>query len=111
MRPLGALVFAVAAGGAAWLAVANRDTAIVSLNALAPGDPASSAALPVYAILFAGIAIGLIAGAGYMLVSQARLHRRLREAEARAGRLQHLLGEEVSGRGTLPAAPPARISD
>lgn len=104
MRPLGALVFVILAAAAAWLAIANRQMVAFSLDALRPGSPASTIALPLFAVLLFGALAGLVIGAAYMLTRQRALHRELRAERERAERLQRLLGDETLGK----AAPVSR---
>lgn len=112
MRPLGALVFALLAGIAAWLAVANRQAVTFSLDALRPGAPVSSVELPLFAVLLLGALVGLIVGALYMLGRQRTLKRAVKAERDRADRLQRLLADETLGRTAPPVRPQlSRISD
>jgi uncharacterized integral membrane protein len=112
MRPVGALVFALLAGIAAWLAVANRQAVTFSLDALRPGSPVSSVELPLFAVLLLGALVGLIVGALYMLGRQRTLKRAVKAERDRADRLQRLLADETLGRTAPPVRPQlSRISD
>jgi hypothetical protein len=106
MRPLGALAFVALALLAGWLAIANREAVMFSFDALAPGNPASSLKIPLFAVLLLGAMAGLIAGSLYMLWGQRALHRQIRQERARADRLQRLLADETLGKTT--PAPKAR---
>lgn len=95
MRALGAVALIVLAALAAWLAIANRDTVMFSLDALRPGAGAIALRVPLFAVLLMGVLLGLVVGAAYMAVPQIRLRREIREERARADRLQQLLAAET----------------
>ncbi|MCC6920336.1 MAG: hypothetical protein IT548_14135 [Alphaproteobacteria bacterium] len=112
MRPLGAIAFAILAGLAAWLAVANRDSVIFSFDALHPGASGAAIRIPVFGVLLLGGLIGLVVGALYMTAPVTRLKRELRAEQARVGRLQRLLADETLVKQQTGANPPlSRISD
>ena len=61
------------------LAVANRKPVTLSLDPFAPDHPAVSVTLPLFAIIFAAVIVGVIAGG---LVTWARQGRYRKEARA-----------------------------
>jgi uncharacterized integral membrane protein len=106
MRALGAVALAVLAALAAWLAVANRDAVMFSVDALRPGADGAAIRVPLFAVMLLGVLLGLIVGAAYMAVPQVRLRRQLREERARADRLQRLLADETLAKhDTAPVRP------
>ncbi|MEP9355008.1 lipopolysaccharide assembly protein LapA domain-containing protein [Xanthobacter sp. KR7-65] len=61
------------------LAVANRKSVTLSLDPFSPEAPALSVTLPLFALVFAAVIVGVIAGG---LVTWARQGRYRREARA-----------------------------
>lgn len=61
------------------LAVANRKPVTLSLDPFAPDHPAVSVTLPLFAIIFAAVIVGVIAGG---VVTWARQGRYRKEARA-----------------------------
>ncbi|MBP2148960.1 MULTISPECIES: LapA family protein [Xanthobacter] len=61
------------------LAVANRKPVTLSLDPFAPDHPAVSVTLPLFAIIFAAVIVGVIAGG---IVTWARQGRYRKEARA-----------------------------
>lgn len=112
MRALGAAALVVLAALAAWLAIANRETVMFSVDALRPGVGGVALRVPLFAVLLFGVFLGLVVGAAYMAVPQVRLRREIREERARADRLQRLLAAETlanhESEGVRP--PLSRIS-
>lgn len=110
MRALDALTLIVLAALAAWLAVANRDAVMFSIDAVRSDGAAIR--VPLFAVMLFGVLLGLIVGAAYMAVPQVRLRRQLREERARADRLQRLLAAETLAKheSTPVRFPPSRIS-
>jgi uncharacterized integral membrane protein len=103
MRVLGATALVALAALAAWLAIANRDTVMFSVDALRPGAGVAIR-VPLFAVMLFGVLLGLIVGAAYMAAPQLRLRRQLKEERDRADRLQRLLADE-----TLAKHHPARV--
>ena len=67
-------------------AVANRQWVTVSFDPFSQADPFASADLPLWALLFCGIFLGLICGWLGCWVAQAKWRRAAREARAEAQR-------------------------
>lgn len=112
MRPFGLIAFALLAGIAAWLAIANRVPVVFSFDAFRPGAPGTSIEIPLFAVLLLGALAGILVGAAYMRARQARLSRKLAEERARADRLQVLLADETLARSPPVKLPlPSRTSD
>ena len=90
------------------LAVANRQTVIVSFDPFDKAEPAISLALPLYALILALVIAGVIIGgiAAWMRQSNWRSRARAAESQARELRLEN---ERLKRRdGTVPTgAPPA----
>ena len=74
---LGILSFIVLAA----FALANRQRVTVSFDPILPDDPWLAVEVPLWAVLFAGIFIGLVAGGVATWLRQGRWRRRARLAE------------------------------
>jgi uncharacterized integral membrane protein len=74
---LGMLSFVVLAA----FALANRRWVTVSFDPILPDDPWLAIEVPLWAVLFAGIFIGLVAGGVATWLRQGRWRRRARRAE------------------------------
>lgn len=72
------------------LAVANRRPVTLSLDPFSPDAPALSVTLPLFAIIFAAVIVGVIAGGIVTWARQGRYRR-----EARAARREHRGGPSV----------------
>jgi uncharacterized integral membrane protein len=70
------------------LAVANRAPVLVSLDPFTAGDPQISFRLPLYALLFATAALGVVIGGVGSWFAGARVRRERREARREAERLR-----------------------
>lgn len=88
------------------LAVANRAPADFTLDPFTPGNPALTIQVPLFALLFAALALGVIVGSIVTWVRQGR-YRKL--ARVRGQEIQ-ILSEgkprPPAGGGNLPAAKP-----
>jgi Mn2+/Fe2+ NRAMP family transporter len=86
------------------LAVANREAVRVSFDPFSPEMPVFSATLPLYAILFIAVAVGIVVGGIGAWLGQGGTRRtaRLRHREIR-----RLEGETARLRATAPEAEPA----
>lgn len=62
------------------LAVANRKPVTVSLDPFAPDTPALSVTLPLFAVVFAALIVGVIAGGVVTWARQGRFRREARAA-------------------------------
>jgi uncharacterized integral membrane protein len=92
------------------LAVANRELVSFTLNPFNPGDPAMTLNAPLFAFLFAALAVGVVIGGCATWVRQGRYRRIARERSREADRLKARAEEEKQARkdaaasaGQLPA--------
>lgn len=112
LRFLKALVLLPVALVVVALAIANRAPVRVSLDPFDTDAPAVALTVPLYAVVFAAVALGIIVGGIAAWAAQGK-HRRARRSQRREiDRLRtesaHLRDvAETSGRPALPA--PARI--
>ncbi|MEQ8296047.1 MAG: LapA family protein [Nitratireductor sp.] len=81
------------------LAVANRAPVAFTLDPFNPGNPALTAALPLFVLLFVALVCGLIIGS---LVTWLRQGRYRREARAKSKEVQNLL-RQTSQSAPAPA--------
>ena len=110
----GLMAFAVLAA----FALANRRPVTVSFDPLLPDDPWLAVEVPLWAVLFAGIFLGLLAGGIATWLRQGRWRRRARHAERQ---LDHLRTrhdelarrlkehERAAEEATAAARPPAAV--
>lgn len=75
------------------LAVANRAPVLVTADPFNPGNPALSASMPLFVVIFASLAVGLIVGSVTTWLKQ--------------GRYRKLARQRASEPGPAPAPPPA----
>ena len=61
------------------LAVANRHSVMLSFNPLAPDNPATAFDVPVFWLVFACVAMGVVLGGVAVWFTQARFRRAARE--------------------------------
>jgi uncharacterized integral membrane protein len=92
------------------LAVANRDSVSFTLNPFNPGDPALTVQTPLFALLFAALATGVLIGGCATWLRQGRYRRIARERSREADRLKARAEQERIARksaaaeaGQLPA--------
>lgn len=92
------------------LAVANREIVAFTLNPFNPGDPALTVSGPLFAFLFAALALGVVIGGCATWLRQGRYRRIARERSREADRLKARAEEEKLARkdaaataGHLPA--------
>lgn len=91
------------------LAVANRGPVLLSLDPVSP-TPVFSVALPLYAALFAAVALGMVVGGSAAWLAQGK-HRRARREHRRdaerlrreADRLREAVARTRDGAPALPA--------
>lgn len=69
------------------LAVANRGPVLFTLDPFNPGSSLLSWNVPLFALLFLALIIGLVLGSLATWIAQGRHRRSAREAKAEAGRL------------------------
>jgi nitrogen fixation-related uncharacterized protein len=84
------------------LAVANRGLSAFTLDPFNPGNPALTIQLPLFVLLFAALAIGLVIGGAATWLKQGR-YRKL--ARQRGQEVQIL--RDSAQRAATRAAPPA----
>jgi uncharacterized integral membrane protein len=110
IRFLKALILLPIAVAVILLAVANRAPVQLSLDPFSQDAPEFAVQVPLYALVFAAVAVGIVIGGVAAWLAQAK-HRRARRHYRREA--QHLKGETERMRGqaantSLPALPPAR---
>jgi len=99
------------------LAVANRQSVLISFDPFNTTDPAFSLALPLYALILLLIIVGVVVGGIASWLRQSRWRSRARMAEAQARELKaendELKRRDTGAPPTAPLAiehaPPARI--
>ncbi len=114
IRFLKALLLVPVAIVAVLLAVANRQVVTLSLDPFSP-EPAFSFPLPLYALVFGAVALGIVIGGIGSWFGQGknrvRARRNRREADRwarEADRLRAYAPAEVTGHGANYAALPAQ---
>jgi Mn2+/Fe2+ NRAMP family transporter len=70
------------------IAVANREAVRLSFDPFAPDMPAFSVTLPLYAILFAAVALGIVVGGIGAWLGQGETRRKSRERRREIRRLE-----------------------
>jgi uncharacterized integral membrane protein len=88
------------------LAVANRGAVAFTLDPFNPGNPALTLALPLFVLLFAAFALGMIVGSTATWFRQGRYRKlaRQRSLEAQAAR-ERAAREQRAARAAAPALP------
>jgi hypothetical protein len=81
------------------LAVANRHVVTVSIDPFGDPDPALSLQIPLFWLLFAMLALGIVAGGMATWIGQGRWRKAARQDHAEAERLRREMAR------TLPAGP------
>ena len=109
MQFLKSLILLPVAIVAILLAVANRAPVTVSLDPFSKGSPEISFALPLYALVFAAIALGIVIGGSAAWLAQAkhrraerRFRREARNLRSQTERLRRETGPRPGSSG-LPA--------
>ena len=92
------------------LAVANRAPVTLSLDPFSQDAPEFATQVPLYAVIFLAVVVGVVIGGAATWLAQSK-HRRARRHYRRES--QHLKGETERMRAeaansSLPALPPAR---
>lgn len=64
------------------LAVANRGPVVVTIDPFNPGNPALSAAMPLFVVIFASVAVGLLVGSLTTWFKQGRYRKQARQRSA-----------------------------
>lgn len=107
IRLLKALVLLPVAVVVVLLAVANRSPVTLSLDPVSPEVPALAVTLPLFAFLFAAVALGVAIGgvAAWLAQGKHRQARRQhrREIERLRAETERLRGYAAAGRAALPA--------
>jgi len=88
-------------------AVANREVINVSFDPFDPAHPAYSLKLPLYALIFALVAIGVVVGGIAAWLRQSRWRLRARRGEAEARELRNRL-DAAAPRRAGPALETSR---
>ena len=83
------------------LAVANRHLVTLSFDPFNPTAPALSAGVPLFVLLFAALALGVVVGGLAVWFRQGRWRRMARDERLEADQLRR----EVNRRREVPAAP------
>ncbi len=83
------------------LAVANRHSVVLSFDPFDTVSPALSVSVPLFVLLFATLAIGVVIGGFAVWLRQGRWRRQARHERGEADRLRR----EVERRRAIPAAP------
>ncbi|MCB1489420.1 MAG: LapA family protein [Bauldia sp.] len=83
------------------LAVANRHAVVLSFDPFNAASPALSVSVPLFVLLFATLAIGVIIGGAAAWFRQGRWRRQARSERVEADRLRR----EVERRKEIPALP------
>jgi uncharacterized integral membrane protein len=88
-------------------AVANRQTVTVSFDPFSSANPAYAATLPLFAVIFAVLILGVIVGGVAAWIRQSQWRRRARQLDGEV----RALHEEIDGIrrrfGTTEKPPPA----
>jgi len=90
--------------GAAF-AVANRGPVTIAFDPFSR-EPAVALTMPVWAAVFAGIAIGIVLGSAFARAGLARLRRAIREERRRADALQQTIAMRRPAPETAATAKP-----
>lgn len=88
------------------LAVANRGLTAFTLDPFNPGNPALTWQMPLFVLLFAAIALGMIVGSVATWAKQGRYRKLARQR----GREAETLKQEVAARPPVQAPVPAHAS-
>lgn len=86
------------------LAIANRTAVTVSLDFSGKADPLLSASVPLYGLVLAAIALGIVIGGAGAWIASGKHRRSSRLSRREAGRLR---GEADSLRSSLATRNPA----
>lgn len=90
------------------LSVANRAVVPFTIDPFTPGNPALTFSAPLFMLLFACLAIGLILGSVVTWLAQGRHRAAARRAAAEAASLRkEAQAREAAIRANLPALPGA----
>lgn len=100
-RFLETLIFLPVAVLLALLAVANRAPVRLSLDPFRPSETALAISVPLYWVIFACLALGVVLGGMSVWLRQGRFRREARRKSAEARHLR----EEVETIRTAPAEP------
>ena len=106
LRFLGLLILLPIAVVVVALAVANRHAVTLSLDPFNPASPALSAQAPLYVVVFAAVAVGILLGGIGAWRNQGRWRREARRGRAEAARWKSeatRLREREAERLGLPA--------
>lgn len=96
--PLAAIIIA--------FAVANRQEVTVSLDPFSMGDPAYSAKLPLFVLIFVLVILGVVIGGIAAWLRQAKWRRTARRLDADVRALHTEIEALRRGSPTVPGQPP-----
>jgi hypothetical protein len=102
---LKALILIPIAAVVTLFAVAHRDMVTVTWNPLDKADPAYHISVPLYALLFAALAIGIVLGGFGTWLAQGK-HRKAARQQARLVDLHRREIDRLRSDSDLPALPP-----
>jgi hypothetical protein len=83
------------------LAVANRGLAPFTLDPFNPGNPALTVELPLFVLLFAALAIGLIVGSAATWLKQGR-YRKLARQRSQEAQILRQSAQRAAARAVSP---------
>jgi uncharacterized integral membrane protein len=84
------------------LSVANRAPVVFSLDPFSGEDPALSASIPLYWLLFGAVAIGVLIGGAATWFGQSKWRRAARNEHAEVERMRRSAERERTGATALP---------
>ena len=83
------------------LAVANRGVVSFTLDPFNPGNPGLTWQMPLFVVIFAAIALGMVVGSAATWVKQGRYRKLARQRSQEA----EMLKQAAASRAPAPAAP------
>ncbi|MGB6119788.1 MAG: LapA family protein [Mesorhizobium sp.] len=89
------------------LAVANRAPATFTIDPFNPGNPGLTLQLPLFAMLFLALALGMLVGSFATWMSQGRYRR---DAKSKDKEVRSLMQEISQRKAAQPQPQPARTS-
>jgi uncharacterized integral membrane protein len=88
------------------LAVANRDLTAFTLDPFNPGNPALTVQLPLFVLLFAALAIGMLVGSAATWLKQGRYRKLARQRSQEA----QILRDSAQRAAARPSSPPQALT-
>lgn len=83
------------------LAVANRGVVSFTLDPFNPGNPGLTWQMPLFVVIFAAIALGMVVGSAATWVKQGRYRKLARQRSQEA----EMLKQAAASRAPAPASP------